>query len=415
MVLLQQTRLIVVLVAAVTFTFVSGCGDDSTSPESADTGDADAVATPSGLPTVSINAPPRAVEEDIRATPPASGTPESSILQIIRLTQQPFPDTDDLGVLRAARLQRNTEIIALATDAIAQTHKDPAKEQVFNAAVHRLMEATSQLAMQGDRDRIDELYDHAEALYDRDPKSRAAVEAAWTVARFANERASRFEENRISWLQSFARQALLFADRFPQEQQRAVRLLDDAATSCDAYSLVDESTQCYMTLRDRFPDTTQAEQAIGPLRRLGLPGQRLDLGGPTLDGGFIDPSMFANRPALIVFWSTEAKPFLEQARHIIETAAKYEPQALQVVGVNLDTDETAVNAFMKQNGLKWQNIFHTDPARRGWNSPVASYYGVRNIPQLWLIDPRGTVVSTTVLPKDLDAALERLFPLQASR
>lgn len=411
MLLPRPIRWTCAVLAAVSVGIVTGCGDDSSSPESG------LAATDSGasLPAASINIPPKAANEEVRIPPPAQGTPEWSILQIIRLSQQPFPDTDDLDELRTARQERNTEIIALATDAIAQTHNDPAREQVFNAAVHRLMEATSQLAMQGNRDRIDELYGHAEALFDRDPKSRAASEAAWTVARFANERAARFEDNRVSWLQSFARQSLLFGERFPHEQSRAVKLLDDAATSCDAWSLVEEATQCYLALRDRFPDTPQAEQAAGPLRRLGLPGKRLDLGGPTLDGGFVEPSMFANRPLLIVFWSTEAKPFLEHAPHIIGTAAKYQRQSLQVVGVNLDTDETAVSAFQKKHSLKWQNIFHSDPTRRGWNSPVASYYGVRSIPQLWLVDTHGMVVSTSVQPDDLDAALERLFPLQAAR
>jgi hypothetical protein len=411
MVLLQTHRWPAVLLGIAAS--VVGCGRDS-----ANTNDPAGIAATESdtvLPAAAINAPPHLADEEIRVTPPQPGTPESVLLQIIRLSQQPIPESDDLDVLRAARRERNTEIIALATDVIAQTHSNPAKEQVFNTAVHRLMESTYQLALQGDRDRVDELYGHAEALHDRDPASRAAVEANWVVARFANEQAERFDKNRLSWLQSFSRQALVFADRFPHEQERAVRLLDEAAASCDAHALIDEATQCYAMLREKFPNAPQAEQAIGPLRRLNLPGKRLDLGGPTLDGGFIDPSMFANRPALIVFWSTQAKPFLDSASLIIRTAAKYESQSLQVVGVNMDTDETAVDAFLVKSGADWKNIFHTDPARRGWNSPVASYYGVRTIPQLWLIDARGTVVSTTVQPRDLDAALARLIPLRAAR
>lgn len=407
-------RLVLLAAVGIVASFV-GCGSDSATPEiagpdAAANGVAD---SDSVLPSAAIKAPQAGAE--VHVVPPRQGTPEWGILQIIRLSQQPFPDDDDLDALRAARRDRNTEIIELATDVIAQTHSNPAKEQVFNTAAHRLMEATYQLAMQGDRDRVDELYGHAEALYDRDPKSRAAAEANWVVARFANERAERFDENRMSWLKSFARQAIVFAERFPHEEQRCVRLLDEAAASCDAHALVQDAMQCYATLRERFPKTPQAEQAVGPLRRLSLPGKRLDLGGPTLDGGFIDPSMFVNRPALIVFWSSQAKPFLEQAPQIIRTVAKYESRALQVIGVNLDTDETAVDAFLTKSGLTWKNIFHTDPARRGWNSPVASYYGVRTIPQLWLIDSRGNVVSTTVQPRDLDAALERLLPLQAAR
>ena len=417
MLLRLTTQLSFVLLAAFCACALSGCGGDDSAPAASETGESGLSDTDgqSSLPTASIGSPPTESQDNVRIAPPEEGTPEWCILQIIRLSQAPMPETDDVAELREVRKERNTEIIRLATEAIAQTHSEPAKEQVFNTAVHRLMAATAQLAMQGDRDRIDELYGHAEALYDRDPNSRAASEAGWAVARFANEFAATHEENRVQWLQSFARQSLLFADRFPFEKQRAIKLLDDAGTSCDAWSLTEEATQCFMALRDRFPETPQAEQAAGPLRRLSLPGNPLDLGGPTIDGGFVEPSMFANQPLLIVFWSSQAKPFLDNARHIIGTAAKYERHSLQVIGVNLDTDEASVKTFLQQHGVKWQNIFHTDPARRGWNSPVASYYGVRNIPQLWVVDSRGTVVSTSVQPDNLDAALERLFPLQASR
>ena len=132
----------------------------------------------SGLPISSIPGPTaeEPVEEEIKIERPQDGSPEAVILKITQLRLQPFeslvdpespPTAKEVEKQRAARKKRNLAIIELAQQAIAMTHKEPAKEQVFNIAVHRLMDATFQLAMQGDEESVDQLYAHAESLYPR--------------------------------------------------------------------------------------------------------------------------------------------------------------------------------------------------------------------------------------------------------
>jgi hypothetical protein len=368
-----------------------------------------------GLPTAAIPALPQPEEEEIKITRPKDGTPEALILQITQLRLKPYstsdPDTppseEDVKNQRAARRERNRQIIELAQKAIEMTHQTPDKEQIFNIAVHRLMDATFQLAMQGDQESADELYGHAESLFARDAKSKAASEAAWFVARYANENAQRFADQDIRWVQEFSRQSRSFATKFPHEPQRAVGLLNEASTTCDSWGLRDEAIQCYLAMQQGFPKTLQAEQAAAPLRRLNLNGNKLDLGGPTLDGGFLQVADFKGSAVLIVFWSSQASPFVDQVSSIVPTISKHEKNGLQVVSVNLDLEESALDVFMEKAGIGWRTIFHADKARRGWNHPVAAYYGVRNVPQFWLVDKAGTVVSTTVQAANLDAELAK--------
>lgn len=414
---------------------ISGCGGDSAPAETAATDNASQPAaagdsTPGGssttaqgtgapaieLSAASIGSPDLDDPEDLADNEaidfkrPEEGTPEWTILQITKLRLQPFPETDDVNELRTARRERNQKIAKLAHDAIAVTHQNADKEQVFNVAVHRLMEATWQLAMQGDNEAVTELYDYAASFYGRKPQSKAAADSHWFLASFANENAVRHGDTEPRWLSEFARQARLFAERFPEDQQRAVRLLNDAAQTCDSYSIRDEAIQCYATLRQKYPESAPAQQAVAALRRLELPGKTLDLGGPTMDGGFLSIADFNSSPVLVVFWSTQAKPFVERSAEIISVVSKFEKRGLQVIGVNLDTDESAVDAFRESSGLGWQNIFHAAPSRRGWNHPVASYYGVTTIPQFWTVDVKGNVVGMTTDPASLAVELERLFP-----
>jgi len=370
-----------------------------------------------GLPDAAI-AGSATQEEEIPIQRPQDGTPEAIILQITQLRLQPYRSAGDLEApaseedvrqQRTARRQRNLKIIELAQEAIAMTHQNPEKEQVFNIAVHRLMDATYQLAMQGDQGAVDELYGHAESLYARDPKSKAASESAWFVARYSNENAQRYADQDIRWVQAFSRQSRAFADRFPHDRQRAVGLLNDAAATCDLWGLRQEAIQCYTALQQGFPETPQAVNAAGPLRRLGLPGKLLDLGGPTLDGGFLQVGDFKGSPLLVIFWSSQAKPFVTRVSEILQTVSRHEQNGLQVISVNLDLEEPDLDAFLEQTGIGWRTIFHQDKSRRGWNHPVASYYGVQSIPQFWTIDEAGKVVTTTIQPANLDAALTELL------
>jgi peroxiredoxin len=411
---------------------LAGCGSDSASNETASTsaparGAASGEATPditapeagspvTDLPAASIASPDLddpddlADNESIDFKRPEEGTPEWTILEITKLRLQPFPDSEDVNVLRQARRERNLKIAKLAHDVIALTHENPEKEQVFNVAVHRLMEATWQLAMSGDNEAVTSLYDYAASFHGRSPKSKAAADAHWFLASFANENAVRHGETEPRWISEFARQARLFAERFEGDQQRAVKLLNDAAQTCDSYGIRDEAIQCYAALRQKYPESAPAQQAVAALRRLELPGKTLDLGGPTMDGGFLSIADFNSSPVLVVFWSTQAKPFVDRSAEIITIVSKFEKRGLQVIGVNLDTDESAVDAFKEKTGLTWQNIFHAAPSRRGWDHPVASYYGVTSIPQFWTVDVKGQLVGMTGDPANLEAELERLFP-----
>ena len=420
--------------ATVFAVLVAGCGGEATAPQSVESGAGSAPfeTTPAAanslgsgaLPTATISpgspATPDLDSAEAKAAaaanqremsaPPEKGSPRWLVLQMTQLRMQPFPDTDDIEKQREARRARNREIVKLAEEALSKTHESPELEAVFNVAAHRLMESLLELSLQGDQDSIDSLFSFSDSFYNRDPKSRAASESAYILAQFVYRNAQYSGSQDVRYLQEFSRQARLFAERFPDEQQRAVELLNDAGATCDVYGMREEAILCFETLRQKYADTPQAQQTIPALRRLNLIGKPVDLGGPTLDGGFISVADFKGSPVLVVFWSSQAAPFVEQAASIIATTEKYEKQGLHVLGVNLDTDESAIDAFLEKSSMGWRTVFHTDPERRGWNHPVAVHYGVTTIPQIWLVDAEGKAVTTSIAPKDLDATLARLLP-----
>jgi peroxiredoxin len=414
-----------------------GCGQGTSPPSTpAETGTATGAVendAPTELPTASIGAP---VEEPVFSAAPEEGSPAWLLQEIQRIRILPLPttpsaDDDDsdpdaatpaepkpvltaeevktqLANTRAIRRERNQQVVKLATEALSRTAQDPQQEPVFLAAVSHLLDARLQLALQGDEESITALYDAAEAFHQRQADSPAAAEAQLMLVNLAHAHTLRYGKAEPRWLQEFSRQAQLYATRFPNEQQRALPLLLAAGRSCELHDLLDEARTCYGQIQAKYPDAPQAKQCEGILRRLSLVGQPLQFAGPTLDGNFLNIDDYAGKAVVIVFWATHVKPFQEQLASLNAVTQKYKNYA-QVLSVSLDSEESEIDAFLEQTHLAWPVIFHVEPEQRGWNAPLAAYYGISTLPTIWIVDPTGKVAETQVTAETLQPKLHEVL------
>lgn len=397
-----------------------------------------AAATPSLLPKGTTAKPagtqPKADSAPLAAKEPEKGSPEWLLLEIQRIRVLPLPgndaDVDDdddekeltpaqeaaqeaalkklLEQQKTVRRERNLQIIKLAEECVAKTNKKPELEPQFDAAVHHLLDARLQLALQGDATSIDALFEAANVFYERKPNSEAAFEAQMTLVNLTHANAQRHGRAEPKWIQEFAKHSQIFANRFPEDTGRSVPLLLAAARSCEFNGFPDEAKSCYTLLMTKFANTPQGQQAQGVVRRLQLKGKPLELAGPTIDGNDLDIETYRGKMVVVVFWATHAKPFVDQLSRLTATAKKYEKYAV-VIGVNLDTEEPAVEAFVEKTGLTWPQIFSPNRVQRGWNSPLALYYGINNLPTIWLVDPNGIVAETAIDADNLEAKLREVY------
>ena len=97
-----------------------------------------------------------------------------------------------------------------------------------------------------------------------------------------------------------------------------------------------------------------------------------------------------------------------------EAIKKYGANKLGVIGVCLDEKPETLQAFLEKQDLPFPNIIHSNEEKRGWNNPIAKFYGVRRVPATWVIDAGGRVVSTSVGTGELDALLAKVFDPRAA-
>ena len=122
----------------------------------------------------------------------------------------------------------------------------------------------------------------------------------------------------------------------------------------------------------------------------------------------------AGKTVLLVFWSAQATPFLNDLPALEEFQKAYAKQGLTLVGVCLDEDRAAAEKFVNDHKIGWPQIFYDEAGKKGWNNPIATYYGIQDVGN-WLIDPKGTVVTTSIKVAELEDQLAQLGRPPATR
>ncbi|HRA88670.1 MAG TPA: redoxin domain-containing protein [Planctomycetaceae bacterium] len=410
---------------------LAGCGGGSdkiastpSTPSTADPKESQAASLPSGIvANIGSSAEPDQLDgtKSSQEKTQKSQLPEDEASQTLREIQQlrisPVPQ--DLAEARKTRRERNERIVDMATKVLRLTMNDEARKPQFHQAVGQLLEARFQMAIAGTQEDIDLLYADVQALNERDDKSIAAAEGVYYIARFAHTKAGLMGKSQPVWFETLSRWAREFAERFPEQTQRAVSLLFGAARSCELQAvatddadlskrLLTESRLCYTTLADKFATTNQGQEATASLRRMALAGQALSqFSGPTLEGGFISSDDFAGKPTLIFFWDSESEEFTKDLLPVLEKiTTESSSSQLRILGVALDKDEATLNAYLETHKVPGQQIFFTQLEQRSWNSPLVRFWGIAQNPTIWLVDAQGKVISTSLKSAELIPAIQ---------
>jgi len=342
-----------------------------------------------------------------------------TLREILQLQIAPFPA--DLQQVKTARYDRNVRIVDMSTRVLRLTMDDESRKPQFHQAISQLLEARFQMALSGAQDDIDTFYADVQALNERDPKSVAAAEGVYKIARFAHTKAGQLGKTQPVWFETLSRWAREFADRFPEQQQRAVGLLFGAARSCELHSdatpdvelakrLATEATLCYTALAEKFAITEQGQEATAALRRMSLVGKTLSqFSGPTAEGGFVSADEFAGKPTLIYFWESDSEEFTEELLPVLQKLrTQLSSDRLRMVGVALDEDESVLNSFMETHSVPGQQIFFPNVDQRSWNSPLIRFWGIAKSPAVWVLDADGKVVSTKANAGDVVKHLQKV-------
>jgi thiol-disulfide isomerase/thioredoxin len=130
----------------------------------------------------------------------------------------------------------------------------------------------------------------------------------------------------------------------------------------------------------------------GMLRRLTLLGNPMEISGTTLDGKKVDWKSYRGKIVLVDFWASWCGPCRAEVPNVLQLYKEYHDKGFDVLGVSLDDSAEKAEQAIAEMELPWPSIFPKQEKDRGWNHPLANYYGITGIPTAILVGKDGKVV-----------------------
>ncbi|RFZ83218.1 DUF4369 domain-containing protein [Mucilaginibacter terrenus] len=124
-------------------------------------------------------------------------------------------------------------------------------------------------------------------------------------------------------------------------------------------------------------------------------------------GKMVSLSSFRGKYVLIDFWASWCGPCRAENPNVVKAFNNYKDKNFTVLGVSLDRPNAKDKwlAAIKKDGLAWTQLSDL----KFWDSKAAGMYGVRAIPQNFLIDPNGKIIGKNLRGDDLNDKLAELF------
>jgi thiol-disulfide isomerase/thioredoxin len=206
-----------------------------------------------------------------------------------------------------------------------------------------------------------------------------------------------------SFLTARAEQGLDFQDfALARNTARSLEYGDHPELAIDAYRTFAD----LLAKSDNPQLASYATQFEAVLNRLSLIGEPLELSGTTMDGTPLDWNAYRGKVVLVDFWATWCGPCRAELPNVKKQYELYHDRGFDIVGISLDRDRQALEAFLKTEGIPWTTL-HEDDGQG--SHPMAEKYGITGIPTMFLVDKEGKVVSLRARGEDLAKLLAKLL------
>ena len=334
------------------------------------------------------------------------GTPKEILAFITKLQRQEpkFANREEM-IDHRVKVQR--AIISAGDKILKQEPDDELVERAAGMKLNSLLMLASNQIPGTAKEALDTV-----ALMKKDSNKIVATAAAekWLTVRILN-----VNEMNVADRSSLAEEVITVADKKSFDRSvmgnvmqlgRALEESPDPKEVVAYYTKVADLAEHHGT--PQLKDV--ADRMRGTARRLSLPGNPMQIEAKLLDGQPFDWASYRGKVVLIDFWATWCGPCIGELPNVKENYKKYHDKGFDVVGISLDKSREPLEKFIEKEELPWAQLYdEAIQEGKGWNHPVAQFYGISAIPSVILVDRDGKVVSMKARGPELGKQLEKLL------
>jgi len=123
-------------------------------------------------------------------------------------------------------------------------------------------------------------------------------------------------------------------------------------------------------------------------------------------GKWVHLSDFKGEFVLIDFWASWCAPCRASNPELVKVYETFQNRNFTILGISVDKDKKRwINAIEKDR-LPWINVSNL----KGWDE-VSDLYGVKAVPQNFLIDPEGIIIDKNIEVEEIMDKLDKVLPM----
>lgn len=127
-------------------------------------------------------------------------------------------------------------------------------------------------------------------------------------------------------------------------------------------------------------------------------------------GKLVRLSDIMGKYTLLEFWSSSCGPCRAENPKLVKLYKLYKDKGFTIVGISLDSEKGKWLKAIETDSLPWENVSDL----KGSDNEAAMIYGVRSLPDNFLIDENGEIISRYIRGNNLKKKLKELFEDKAS-